>query len=194
MTRTLADLIHELTRPHLSRNGDRIAYVEPLLETLHSLIKPSSAKGNDGGGGAGGTRPPISLDALDLWNDIAGQIDSEWPYAGHPSTVKVPTTKKLQAWHNNAASPHDALYLYEQCTKWVARIEEHMTPTKKMPLKGACPRCDKTHVELVDAEGTVKFDTAILAYPGSDPVYAQCRVCETRWEAEALHELAANLF
>lgn len=192
MTRTLADLIHELTRPHLSRNGDRIAYVEPLLETLESLIRPSAAKG-DGGSGTGGSRPPISIESLDLWQDIAGKIDREWPYAGHPAALKVPTARKLMAWHNAAAQSHEALYLYELCTKWIARIQEVLTPTKRMPLKGACPSCDKTHVELTDADGVAVFDTAIIAYPGAQPVYAECRVCNTRWEHEDLHVLRDQL-
>lgn len=195
MTRTLADLVHVLARPHVQSNGDRIAYAEPLLDTLHSLIAPSAA-GNgssDGGGSSTKSRPPINLDAMSLWQDIAGKIDREWPYAGHPSTVKVPTTKKLQAWFNSAAQPQDALYLYELCVKWEARILEALNPTKKMPLSGACPECDHTHVETLDEDGKPKYNPALIAFPGAVPVYAKCQVCEHRWDHEELHELAARI-
>ena len=191
MTRTLADLVHVLARPHVQSNGDRIAYAEPLLDTLHGLIAPSAA-GNgssDGGGSSTKSRPPINLDAMSLWQDIAGKIDREWPYAGHPSTVKVPTTKKLQAWYNGAAQPQDALYLYELCVKWESRILEALHPTKQMPLQGACPKCRNTHVETDNEDGGVNFNTAIIAYPESLPVYAQCQVCSERWEHEELHTL-----
>lgn len=195
MSRTLADVVHVLTRPHIQSNGDRVAYVEPLLDTLYALIPPSMGqKDSDGSSGSdGGSRPPISIDAFDLWQQISGKIDREWPYAGHPSTVRVPTTRKVQAWHNAAAQPHEALYLYELCIKWERQILEALEPVKKMPLSGACPECDHTHVETLDEDGDAKFNPALLAFPGADPVYAICQVCEHRWDHEDLHELAARL-
>lgn len=194
MSEALREVIHVLTRPHIHRNGDRVAYVEPLLETLHSLIKPSGAqKNSDGGGSAGGSRPPINLEALTLWQDITKRIDREWPYAGHPSTVRVPVERKLQAWYSNAAQPHEALHLYELCKGWERQIREALEPTKKMPLSGACPACEKTHVETTDEDGAARYNPALLAFPGAEPVYAICLVCEHTWEGQALHELAATL-
>lgn len=195
MTDTLRDVIHVLTRPHAQLNGDRVAYVEPLFDTLRSLIHPSAAQKADegGGGGGGGSRPPLNLDAVSLWQEIKTRIDREWPYAGHPSAIRVPTDKKLHAWHANTAQPHEALHLYDLCKQWEARIRELQTRTKKMPLSGECPGCQKTHVETVDELGDVKFNTAIIAYPDSQPVYAECQVCSTKWEGPELHELAANL-
>lgn len=197
MTRTLADLVHVLARPHVQSNGDRIAYAEPLLDTLRGLIPPSTqAKDPDSGGGSGSGdagRPPLSIDALVLWEEIAGRIDREWPYAGQPSTVKVPTTNKLLAWFNNTAQPQDAIYLYEWCVKWERQILEALEPVKTMALQGACPLCQSTHVETLDEDGETKFNPALIAYPSAVPVFAECRVCEARWDHEDLHELAAHL-
>lgn len=197
MTRTLADVVHVLTRPHVERNGDRVGYAEPLLETLRGLIPPSTqqkdpdSRGGSGSGDAG--RPPLSIDALVLWQEIAGRIDKEWPYAGHPSAVRVPTWRKLQTWHNAAAQPHEALHLFDLCIMWERKILEALEPVKTMALQGACPQCDKTHVETMDEDGEMKFNPALIAYPSAAPVFAECRVCEARWDHEALHELAERI-
>lgn len=191
MTRSLADVVHVLTRPHATRNGDRVAYVEPLLDTLQSLIHPSSsAKGNDGGGGGGGSRPPISLDALTLWQDITGRIDRDWPYAGHPSAVRVPYGRKVQAWMNTAVTPEQQSKLYALCTKWEDQIREALEPAKRMPLSGACPECQNTHVETISEDGERKYNPTLLAFPGADPVTAICQVCGKTWQGGELHELA----
>lgn len=192
MTRSLADVVHVLTRPHATRNGDRVAYVEPLFDTLQSLVHPSSgARENEGGGGGGGSRPPVNLDAVSLWQEISRRIDREWPYAGHPSAVKVPYGKKLQAWFNTAVEPQQQARVYDYCTNWESRIRELQTRTKKMPIKGACPNCDKTHVETIDEEGSARYNPALMAYPGSTPIYAECLVCGERWEGSAIHDLSA---
>lgn len=192
MTRSLADVVHVLTRPHIPQGETRAMYAEPLLDTLQSLIHPSSgARENEGGGGGGGSRPPVNLDAVSLWQEITRRIDREWPYAGHPSAVKVPYGKKLQAWFNTAVEPQQQARVYDYCASWENRIRELQTRTKKMPIKGACPACNKTHVETIDEDGNARYNPALLAFPQASPVYAICQVCQETWEGSDLHKLAA---
>ena len=195
MPATLSDLIHTLTQPHLRRAGENIAHEDALLDILKSLITPSGATkgGSEGGGGGGGSRPPINLDALSLWQEIERKVERNWPGAGNTAYVRIPLGNKLRAWHANTHDPHDAIRLLEHCERWVARIREALEPTKRMPLKGACPTCDKTHVETLDEDGKARYNTAIIAYPQAQPPYAQCQVCEHTWENGALHELAEKI-
>ena len=195
MSTPLLDVTHTLTRDHLRSVDGNIAMEEALLDTLKSLINPSGA-GNgssDGGGSGGGSRPPINLDALDTWTSINRTIREGSPYGQHPAVQKADIKTLLRGWVNHTTDPVEALRLYELCDSWVRQIREILEPSKRMPLSGYCPECGKSHVETLDEDGVARYDTAIVAFPGSVPVFAQCRVCETKWEGAQLHDLGARL-
>lgn len=195
LVETAGLLTREHTRRTTTEDGEVYGTEPALLDILRGLVTPSGAGngGSDGGGSGGGSRPPISLDALDLWQSITRIVDTCWPGNGDAAYVRVPLAIKLNAWVVHTTDPAAEATLLTLCRRWVVQIREAIEPSKRMPLTGACPVCDKTHVELIDEEGLAKYKTALWAYPDAVPVYAQCMVCEARWENGQLHDLGAHL-
>jgi len=191
MTQLLRDVIHVLTRPHLRRTtnteGETIYGEEPaLLDILEEEIAASSQIKV---GGTSKTGVPIALDAFQLAQDIKAITQAHWPVNG---LLKAPLRLRVTAWYNNTHDPNDALSMYDTVSTWESRIREIVQPTKKVPMRGLrCIKCNCTHVEKVSDEGAT-YDAAITVYPGAEPVYAKCGVCETEWSGKELHILAAQ--
>lgn len=185
----LAETVYELTHVHKTevptKHGREWADEIALLEQLRGLIYGTNHGGQEIGHGGTGSKPPINLRALDLWQDIATTVNTGWPGAGRINPARYPLTVKLDAWATD--SPED-VRLTELCLSWAEQIKRAVNPAKRIDIMGTCPRCLCTHVERQDDEsGQRTYSPALTAY--TEPAHVSCAVCGSTWEGADLHTL-----
>lgn len=175
-----------LTREHprmtVTGDGETVYATEPaLLDLLAGCTASDTGRGT--AAGVARTGSPVDLGALDLLTEITRTIDAHWPGAGDKAHVRVPHTRKLNAWVTATADPMAEADLYVLVQSWVHRIRELIEPTKRVPVPGvACPTCgwERTATEQ-DGEWT--YRPALVAYPAEQPVRVVCTVetCSAEW-------------
>lgn len=190
---TLAQSIHELTRPHLPAGATlNTEPVPPLLDQIEHAAKPDT-----GGGASGGSdepKIPIDVGAISLLQDIttAARDEHYELFGHHTGTLHTLIQAFAQVEHQEWVD-----YLERVTTEWVTSITNYLNPTKP-PYRPAVP-CPACHI-LYDTNGTGPGlrihcwgeDEEMIA-PGEWS--AECIHCGAAWEAggEGMKWLRASL-
>lgn len=169
--------VHELTRDHkttIMREGGKSEYVDEmsLLEQLHQARTANRGTG----GSSGGSKSPVSLAAVDLWNEIVATTNAHWPGYGRPHLARTPLGLRIQQWANSARGDEHA---ESTCNAWVvywcAQIRQAMLPT--VELDAPCPECGEKFLWVQDGE-----ETLVKRALTFNAERVQCRGCGASWK------------
>lgn len=182
---TLADHIHQLVRPHMTRRPDgKITRQDALLDQLATAIH------TNGRDGSATSEPglPINGRALDLWKTIDTQVrQEELERAG---TMRGIPGQIIERWET------------EQRHNWVSHLE-HVTldlidqitqlldpPPKRRKLREPCPACGEQWDYTGDGDrepcltaGTHDEHGAMLKPADYD---VSCSACGAEWRGQSL--------
>lgn len=190
MTDTLT-LVHEFTRSHkttVENEDDTTSYVD-VHSHLDQLRHAITA--NRGTGGSGSlAKSPISLKAVDLWQEIANRTLDHWPGYGRPHLANTPLPRRVQQWAAvavNSNDDYDEQLLNQYLTRWIGQIESLFEPS--VDLAAPCPDCGESFIWNHDGVENVKKRT--LAY---NKHRAWCNNCGQAWDGKgAMANLARIL-
>ncbi|MBE0009584.1 MULTISPECIES: hypothetical protein [unclassified Arthrobacter] len=190
----LNDHIHRLTREH------RVTYTDPETGTtsyptemsLFDQLRLEQASGRRSTGGSGsGSRSPIAIQAMILWNEIREALNTRHIQHTAADEPEVSHESKLQKWGVRAlADPTGAAQ--ENCLRtavgWANAISNLISPVRKIEIVGTCPvdGCHATHAWTWNEDEWIR-NTAITAAG----VQAHCGACGTIWAGAELHSLPA---
>ena len=190
MTETL-QLVHEFTRPHkttIQRDNGHTEYVE-VLSLLDQLQEAMTANRGTGGSGAL-AKSPVSLQAVDIWQDIAQITLAHWPGRGRTHLAGTPLPQRVQQWAAhaiNSRNPHDEQLLTDWLVHWSGKIHALFEPS--VDLASPCPDCEESYVWTHDGVENVK--KRALTY---NQHRAWCNACGQSWEGQgAMANLARML-
>ncbi|MDI3330690.1 MAG: hypothetical protein QJR09_08140 [Micrococcus sp.] len=187
MTDTL-QLVHEFTRAHkttITRDNGATEYVEvlPLLDQLQEAMTA-----NRGTGGSGSlAKAPVSLNAVDLWQDITrttAHALTAVPVHAQPATTLGQGIQQWAAWAVNTRNADDEAELNAYLVYWSGQIRAMFEPS--VDLEAACPDCGEGFTWSHDGVEYVR--RRALSY---NQHRATCVVCGQVWEgAGAMMSLA----
>ena len=135
---SLASLAQELTQRHLKSIGGRIGQVPSLLSELREAVSGSSDTGS--GGSSSKARILVDASALDLLNQIDGEIRSAFSDRYGEGAPTLETCIELIGMEDHPAD-WDAWFTtkFEWCK---TQIESYLRPKKMRRLDGIeCPSC-----------------------------------------------------
>src|ERR1700761_577071 len=174
-------------------NGQEIVRREdpPLLDWLRESI--GSKIGGNGGGKAARGRAPIDLGALQLYENIDGQVRAWVSELGGKVGKGITPTQALRSWYVLYAAGRrewEDNYL-RQLEGWAVQVKDKLDPPKKIEITSPCPACgaefvniglkladgsdDPNDVERVRALNAVERETM-------DESYVLCSACDRVWK------------
>lgn len=167
------EAVNELLRPQELRLDDTRRTIKGpcLLTQLHTAIEAGS--GTRGGSNATGSRPPIAINAYDLWTEIEHHAHYLAWAVGIPrrdpgGTSPIPWTGRLLRTATATAHGrgwHAAVNRVEaKAIAWRQQIEAVLTGTQQQrPLRGArCTWCLATTITEDREDGTYRTPALIL--------------------------------
>lgn len=176
-------LVHDLTRDHkttIEHDDGTRSYVDEL-SLLAQLQDAITGKSSGGGGSSSRDRAPISLKAVDLWQEIAETTLQYWPGYGRPHLARTPLSGRIQQWAAvavNSNDPEDEKNLNKYASRWIKEIQALFEPS--IDLAAPCPECGESFLWRYDGVENVKKRT--LTY---NQHRATCINCGTTWEGKA---------
>ena len=184
-------LVHEFTRPHkttIDREDGTTEYVD-----VHSLLDQLSEAmtANRGTGGSGSlAKSPVSLNAVDLWLEIADTTLQHWPGRGRPHLARTPLPQRIQQWAAhalNSNNPQNEEDLSRYLNRWTSAVEALFEPS--VDLSAPCPDCGESWFWTHDGVEDVK--KRALTY---NQHRAMCHCCGQTWDGKgAMANLARIL-
>lgn len=217
----LLDVVDELSLPGKVKvaqsDGERSWTVDaervPLLIQLRDAV--AGGIGSHGGSALGSERMPIDAGALELFDEIAGQV-SEWYLAIPQRRQHLLVTDRLRAWYVfhvsevragriSEVSDRDAL---ELVTSWVARIRLMFDPPIRLDftelvdgrqMPAACPVVGCGARYAIDARSGDRVIAVVLEYREAgaetlDGSVGKCRACGREWVGRfGVRELAHGI-
>jgi len=183
-TRQLAINIETLVSDHPVDHVDPVTkkVTHPKEIALLEQLRMEIQSGRRPGGGSGsGSRSPVALGAVTLYNEIRESLNTAYISLTGKDDHAVSPEDKLRLWQKAAVSRGDDAIT--KCTKitakWIEAINELISPETKLELVGACPACGNTHhTEEVDGEPT--RNRALYATLAK----AECRSCGAVWTSK----------
>ena len=176
----LNQLVHTLTRTHktsVTRDDGTTQYVEnmSLLNQLRTLINVNRGTG---AGASSLVRVPLSLDAVQLWDEISRASSGFGPY---------PVPRRIQRWlvWANSQGQDERDELEHRVSGWITRIESMAVPT--VNLDAPCPVCGEKWVRTTDGYETTRVHA--LSY---NQYRAGCKACQASWEGKGAMVSLAN--
>lgn len=190
----LSQAVARLTRAHERAVGEHIGEEPPLLDLLEVAIKTdtSGATGNGGGGTRAGG--PVDVNALHIWQTIAGTVGEFWPGKGRLEYAHMRLKERLTWWTSTVAGTENEPHLLEMCEYWERMVRDLLEPPKRVPIRGAqCPRCKEYQVLGTNADGQRVYQPCLLAYLSEDPIRVECRGCGGTWYNLAFLQLEVEV-
>lgn len=203
-TLDLDSAVVKLTRrtSRLVRNGYGelvIFMADPLLVLLSMEIGNSSSGAGIKGSG---TNPiPIAAAAYDLMQQITEEVtENYWnTYQLHKGVGRSSLAGQLRAWAMAAHADADLLAIATRAiTGYVTQIEALLSPVRRWDIRGKCPICGASKVEVLrDGEYAVSNALSVFySRDGAEIAGAECLTCGHRWapgtELETLARIVAN--
>ena len=171
-----SELVAQLLEDHLDEDNEPEG---ALLVMLYESIGSSSGRGSAPGGGSKASAP-LDLDALELWDSIAGDIRENTNFPDVYSELDL-----LKLWITETGEFLPAqLDLMEYMIRWRDAIRDKFNPPKIVPIRQVdCPVCKATK----DSEGVLPLEL----HAKKDSPFAVCTNCGHRWEGGELLDLRA---
>lgn len=159
----------------------------PLLTELRDAVRPDQG-GSDSGRGSSGSRAPLDLDALELYDTTRETIRTmhEGAYGrpphGTPEQLLIEWFHDLERDYRNGKLTPLILTTYaERLARTRRTIENHFDPPRVLEV-ALCPACGYTHVLRLDAGDVVQQKCVQLQiWPDSRAAKAECRNCAATW-------------
>lgn len=192
-SRELAQNIHVLVNDHRVTHTDPVSgeVTHPEEIALLEQLRMEIQSGRRAGGGSGsGSRSPVALGAVTLYNEIRETLNTAFISLTGKDDHSVSPEDKLRAWQKGAEARNEEAVARcaRTTTKWIEAINELINPEAKIELIGACPACGNTHhTEEVDGEPT--RNSALYA----TLTKAECRSCGAVWAKQDMRSLALHL-
>ncbi|MHC6175455.1 DUF7341 domain-containing protein [Glutamicibacter sp. X7] len=189
---TLRMLAQQLTETHLTRHGDRIGKVPPLLTELREAVSGST---HEGGGSGAKQRILVNSEALDLLRDIEKEVSERYKER-YETNGHIRPDDSIKIIGQDQHDPDWDEYLTYWLQDWAKRIEDLVRPRKVRRLDGTpCPSCEQA-VYGEDRETCLAVD----CYTGPDkqlrPVSewtVECHGCGATWQGRNMQWLLAAL-
>lgn len=191
---TLTQAAHRLSRDHKSLHIDPITQVAtyPTELSLFTQLRIEQESGRRGGGTSGsGSRSPIALSAVILWNEIQEALNTRVIALTGSDAPRASAEEKLDHWVKSvkqSGAPEDEAHCAKALNAWVNAITDLLNPEPRIELTGQCPVCHQTHSWTLD-DGEYFRNTALSATIQS----ANCRACGTEWPRQEFQALAASI-
>ena len=191
---TLTQNIHILAREHKTRHHDETTgkTTYPTELSLFDQLRLELESGRRATGTSGnGSRSPIALGAVILWNEIRETLNTTTiTITGHDQPTTTPE-QKLELWITTARQTNDQA-LTQRCirktTAWINAINDLINPEPSIEISGACPACHQTHAWTLE-DGEYRRNTALTATITT----AKCRTCQAEWARQDFENLAATI-
>lgn len=180
---TLRDLVHDLVRRHLRRDGPlKGQWEDALLDQLEEAV---TGIGNNGGKASNEAAVPVNIRAMDTQRNIAKTIRREAVERGEED--QRPVKDILAGWSESGDS-----HLIRVLLDIIDDIREAIEPqVKPIPLDQACPdaSCGKRRVREQDETGAWVKRPALLVHCRDEQGKgiaindwtARCAACGREW-------------
>lgn len=166
-----------------------------LLFQLEAAVRPSGELG--GGGRGAATAAPLSVDALDVQNQIMLQAQ------GWMNTMALPAPKKYRLYavmcsirdNTYQLSFEMASCLAEAARGWVEVIDDLLHPVRRTPVDKCCASCGYYYYVVADLDGLEMKKQAMQAVWDKDSERIErieCQYCGAVWRRHELWELAGS--
>jgi hypothetical protein len=189
----IRQLVERLAKPHEEKiwTGATIVSLprDPLLSDLRSAVQSNLGR-TSAGRSDPAARSPIDLQAFEMYEDIAGRIDSFYKAMTGNKPRDTPE-ESLTGWFvvfrafhmSGRYEDRQVAKIEAQLKQFVSRIESYLDPPRVKEIAGSCPMepCRAEHVKAAD--GSVS--TALYAsYRKDEQPVVKCRACGSEWVGE----------
>ncbi|MFD8494240.1 hypothetical protein [Amycolatopsis sp. NPDC059657] len=204
MTRLAFDAaIDQLTQPAqvtVTRDDGTLenAATPCLLDQLVQATEPGTERS---GTSAPGSRPPASLNALELVAQISQAMRTALAALGRDlfgTSRRERLAGQVRVWASYAEQwqfddPDYLVFAAREAERWVAAGRAVLDPPPRFRLRGhACPTCGHTTV-LVWSEIDDEWVRQPALGINTERVDVVCAACETRWSADTWERLGQVL-
>nr|DAS87250.1 MAG TPA: hypothetical protein [Caudoviricetes sp.] len=167
-----------------------------LLLQLEDAVCPS---GESGGGGRGAaTAAPLSVDALDVQNQIMREAQGWMNIMALPAPAKLRLYMVMCSIRDNTyqLSFAQASSLAESARGWVEMIDDLLHPVRRTPVDKCCISCGYYYymVATIDGLELMKKQAmqAVWDKDGTRIERIECQYCGAVWRRHELWELAGS--
>lgn len=166
-----------------------------LLFQLESAVRPS---GESGGGGRGAaTAAPLSVDALDVQNQIMQQAQVWMNIMALPAPAIVRPYAVVCAIRDSVyqLSFELASRLAVSARGWVEMIDDLLHPVRRTPVDKCCASCGYYYYVVPDFDGLAVKKQTMQAVWDKDSERIdriECNYCGAVWRRHELWELAGS--
>lgn len=164
-----------------------------LLFQLEDAVRPS---GESGGGGRGAAAAaPLSVDALDVQNQIMQQAQWWMNIMALPAPENCRLYAVMCSIRDNAyqLSFAQASSLAESARGWVEVIDDLLRPVRRTPVDKCCASCGYYYYVVADLDGLEMKKQTMQAVWDKDSERIdriECQYCNAVWRRHELWELA----
>ncbi|MBM7771752.1 hypothetical protein JOD54_001956 [Actinokineospora baliensis] len=180
-------------------NGTRERALIPcLLDQLVQATEPGSERT---GATGTGSRPPASLNALELVAEIGTEMRRQLAAHGHHPRHHRPTyalSNQVRLWSSHAEhwqleDPDYLAHAADQTQRWVTAARAIVEPQPRYRLRGrACPTCRETTV-LIWSDTEADWVRQPALWIDTDRIEAACAACDMRWPLDHWERLGQLL-
>lgn len=166
-----------------------------LLFQLEDAVRPS---GESGGGGRGAAAAaPLSVDALDVQNQIMLQAQGWMNIMALPAPGKYRLYAVMCSIRDNTyqLSFELASRLAESARGWVEMIDDLLHPVRRTPVDKCCASCGYYYYVVADFDGLAVKKQAMQAVWDKDSEridHIECKYCGAVWRRHDIWELAGS--
>ena len=111
-----------------------------LLDQLRDAVVEQGAEQGKGPSSSG-SRSPLDVAALDLWTAVGHSAAETAAAVGVPAGKSPADTMRAVMPHIAHASLPVLVWIGEEWSEWVSKIQEYLQPTRRTPIDRACPVC-----------------------------------------------------
>lgn len=162
-----------------------------LLDQLRQAVVEQGTEHGKGSSSAG-SRLPLDVAALDLWTAVGRSAAETATAVGVPVGKSPAETMRAVVPHLVHASLPVLVWIGEEWSEWVSKIQEYLQPTRRTPIVRACPVCGQQVRRCRDEFGATVQKPCLVAVwdvEGEQVQRVECSACSAIWPRAFLWNL-----
>ena len=162
-----------------------------LLDQLRQAVTEQGAE-HGRGPSSSGSRSPLDVAALDLWTAVGHSAAETAAAVGVPAGKSPSETMRAVMPHIAHASLPVLVWIGEEWSEWVSKIQEYLQPTRRTPIDRVCPVChQKLRICRDEFGATVQKPCLVAVWDieGEQVQRVECSACSAIWPRAFLWNL-----
>lgn len=144
------------------------------------------------GPSSSGSRSPLDVAALDLWTAVGRSAAETATAVGVPAGKSPSETMRAVVPHLVHASLPVLVWIGEEWSEWVSKIQEYLQPVRRTPIDRVCPVChQKLRICRDEFGATVQKPCLVAVWDveGEQVQRVECSACSAIWPRAFLWNL-----